>query len=207
LKKDISKKYILPLIAAASAINKFSLLRELILYAKTKRVTFTKIYETLLQNYLFAGYPSALTSLRLLKECYPNKNLPEVADMNLYHFRRTGEIRCKKVYGDKFQKLINNIRDFSPELAEWLVLEGYGKVLGREGLSFKERELCIVAVLSAMKFEEQLYSHIIGAIKSKASINEIETVIHNLEFLGKKNFSNFGLKVLNRYRKEKGMPY
>ena len=205
MKKDISKKYILPLIAAASAINKFSLLRELILYAKTKSVPFAKIYETLLQNYLFAGYPSALTSLRLLKECYPNKNLPEVADMNLYHFRRTGEIRCKKVYGDKFQKLINNIRDFSPELAEWLVLEGYGKVLGREGLSFKERELCIVAVLSAMKFEEQLYSHIIGAIKSKASIKEIETVINNLKFIGKKNFSNFGMTVFKRFRKEKGM--
>lgn len=205
MKKEISKKFILPLIAVASAINNFCLLRELILQAKTKRVPFAKIYETLLQNYLFAGYPSALTSLKILKEYYPNKRLPEVADMNLYHFRRMGELRCKKVYGSKFQKLINNISDFSPELAEWLVLEGYGKVLGRKVLSFKERELCIVAVLSAMKFEEQLYSHINGAIKSKASIKEIETVIKNLEFLGRKIFSSFGMKVLNRYRKEKGM--
>ncbi len=118
-----------------------------------------------------------------------------------------GEIRCKKVYGYKFQKLINNISDFSPELAEWLVLEGYGKVLGRKGLSFKERELCIVSVLSAMKFEEQLYSHINGAIKSKASIRDIDTVIKNLNILGKKSFSSFGMKVLNRYRKEKGMSY
>jgi len=205
LKKDISKKFILPLIAAASAINNFSLLRELILQAKTKRVPFAKIYEALLQNYLFAGYPSALSSLKILKEYYPNKRLPEVADMNLYHFRRMGELHCKKVYGNKFAKLIGNINEFSPELAEWLVLEGYGKVLGRKGLTFKERELCIVSVLSAMKFEEQLYSHINGAIKSKASIKEIETVINNLNFLGRKNFSSLGMKVLNRYRKEKGM--
>jgi alkylhydroperoxidase/carboxymuconolactone decarboxylase family protein YurZ len=205
LKNSLSKKYVLPQIAAISALNKFVDLRELILQAKTYRVPFTKIYETLLQNYLFAGYPSALSSLKILKEYYPKIKLPKVADMNLYHFRRMGEVRCRKVYGDKFEKLIGNINNFSPELAEWLVLEGYGKVLGRKGLSFKERELNIVAVLSAMKFEGQLYSHINGAIKAKASIQEIETVIKNLNFLKRKNLSGYGMKVLNRFRKEKGM--
>jgi alkylhydroperoxidase/carboxymuconolactone decarboxylase family protein YurZ len=205
LKNILSKKYVLPQIAAVSALNKFVELRELILQAKTNRVPFTKIYETLLQNYLFAGYPSALSSLKILKEYYPKIKLPKVADMNLYHFRKMGEVRCRKVYGDKFEKLIGNINNFSPELAEWLVLEGYGKVLGRKGLSFKERELNIVAVLSAMKFEDQLYSHISGAIKAKVSIQEIETVIKNLNFLKRKNLSDFGMKVLNRFRKEKGM--
>jgi len=205
LKNSLSKKYVLPQIAAVSALNKFNELGELILQSKTSRVPFSKIYETLLQNYLLAGYPSALSSLKILKEYYPKIKLPKVADMNLYHFRKMGEVRCRKVYGDKSEKLIGNINNFSPELAEWLVLEGYGKVLGRKGLSFKERELNIVAVLSAMKFEEQLYSHISGAIKAKASIQEIETVIKNLNFLKRKNLSCFGMKVLNRYRKEKGM--
>ena len=207
MKPPLSKKYLLPQIAAASATNEFKMLREIILQSKSKKVTFSKIYETLLQNYLFAGYPSALSSLKILKEYYPNKKLPKVADMNLYHFRRKGEARCKKVYGNKFEKLIRNINNFSPELAEWLVLEGYGKVLGRSGLSFKVRELCIVAVLAAMKFEDQLYSHINGAVKAGASIEEIQKVIKNLDLFGKKNLSGFGNKVLTRYRKEKGMSY
>jgi alkylhydroperoxidase/carboxymuconolactone decarboxylase family protein YurZ len=201
--KNLSKKYLLPQIAAISALSKFIELRELILQAKTNKVPFSKIYETLLQNYLFAGYPSALSSLKILKEYYPKIKLPKVADMNLYHFRKMGEVRCRKVYGDKFEKLIGNINKFSPELAEWLVLEGYGKVLGRKGLTFKERELNIV--LSAMKFEEQLYSHIIGAIKAKASVQEIQFVIDNLKYLGRKSYSGFGKKVLSRYKKEKGM--
>jgi 4-carboxymuconolactone decarboxylase len=205
VKAKLSKKYLLPQIAAASAMNQFKLLRELILRAKSGKVPFSKMYEALLQNYLFAGYPSALSSLRILKEYYPNKRLPEVADMNLYHFRRKGEARCKKVYGNKYEKLIRNINNFSPELAEWLVLEGYGKVLGRVGLSFKERELCIVAVLTVMKFEDQLYSHINGAIKAGASIEELHIVIKNLDLLGKKNLSGIGIKILMRYRKEKGM--
>lgn len=163
------------------------------------------MYETLLQNYLFAGYPSALSSLKILKEYYPNKKLPAVADMNLYHFRKKGVERCRKVYGNKFEKLISNINSFSPELAEWLVLEGYGKVLGRARLSFEERELCIVAVLTLLNFEDQLYSHIIGAIRAGASIEEIQVVIKNLDFLGRKKLSGIGIKVLARYGKEKGM--
>ena len=206
-KRRLSPKQLLPVIAAASALSKMSLLRELIIQAKIKRVPFAKIYEAILQNYLFSGYPSALLSLKILKEVFPNKKFSRTADMNLYHFRRRGEINCKKIYGDKYHKLVNNVKKFSPDLAEWLVLEGYGKVLGRKGLSLKERELCIVAVLTVMKFEDQLYSHINGAFRTGASIKEITKVIQNLRFLNNRTKSEFGLKVLNRYLKEKGMHY
>jgi len=205
VKYNLTKKFLLPQIAAVSALNNFELLRKLILKAKSENIPFTKIYECLLQNYLFAGYPTALSSLKILKECYPKKRLPKKGDMNLYHFRKEGEVNCKKVYGAKYEKLIQNISAFSPELSEWLVLEGYGKVLSRPGLSLKEREMCIVAVLSVMKFEDQLYSHINGAVKSKASIDEIETVIKNLDLPGRRNYSRLGLKVLNRFKKNKGM--
>ena len=196
---------LLPIISAASALRKMKLLEELISEAKLRKIPFTKIYETLLQNYLFTGYPTALISLKILKEIYPNKKLTKAADMNLYHFRKRGEVNCKQVYGSKYEKLITNVKSFSPDMAEWLVLEGYGKVLGRKGLSFKERELCIVATLTVMKFEDQLYSHINGAYRAKASVEEIETVIKNLNYIEKKNYSRFGEIVLNRYRKEKGM--
>lgn len=205
MKNKLSGKYLLPQIAAVSALNDFNKLKELLQLAKQKKISFTKIYETLLQNYLFAGYPSALSSLKILKEYFPDIKLPEAADMNLYHFRKMGEVRCRKVYGDKYEKLIRNIKKFSPELSEWLVLEGYGKVLGRKGLTFKERELCIVAVLTVMKFEDQLYSHINGVIRADASFEEVEMVIKNLNYIGKKNYSRFGEKVLRRYNKEKGM--
>ena len=180
-------------------------LRELIYQAKSNKIPFIKIYETLLQNYLFTGYPSALLSLKLLKEMYPSKKPPKAADMNLYHFKKKGEENCKKIYGTKYEKLIRNVNNFSPDMAKWLVLEGYGKVLGRKGLSLKERELCIVATLTVLKFEDQLYSHINGAFRVKASIEEIQNVIKDLSSIGNKSLSVFGLKVLNRFIKEKGM--
>lgn len=202
---DIHSNDLLPLIAAASALRKMEILKSLIVEIKLRKLPFKKIYENLLQNYLFVGYPSALLSLKLLKELYPNKRIPKAADMNLYHFRNRGEANCKKVYGNKFEKLISNVKNFSPDMAEWLILEGYGKVLGRKGLSLKERELCIVATLAALKFEDQLYSHINGAFRSKAPIEDIRSVMESLTLTGNKSISAFGNKVLTRYRKEKGM--
>jgi len=201
----VSKKELLPLISASAVLRNYDDFGKLITIAKRKRIPFNKIYEALLQNYLFAGYPSAIISLKQLKEYYPSKRLSKAADMNLYHFRKRGIKNCRKVYGNKSEKLISNVKEFSPDLAEWLVLEGYGKVLGKEGLSFKERELCVVAVLTVLGFEEQLYSHINGAYRSGITLTEMWNAIKNLRLVDKKKTTEFGLRVLKRFEKAKGM--
>jgi alkylhydroperoxidase/carboxymuconolactone decarboxylase family protein YurZ len=84
-------------------------------------------------------------------------------------------------------------------MAEWLIIEGYGKVLGRKGLSLKEREICIVSILSAMKFEDQLYSHIIGAINVEVDKKVILKSIKNLSLINAKLSAKFGESVFNLY--------
>ncbi len=206
-KGKLEKKYLLPLICAAAVLRLDDILEELILLAKRKRIPNTKLYEALLQNYLFAGYPSAIISLQILSKHIHFNAKTSADDMNLYHFRTRGEENCKAIYGKKYEKLITNVKSFSPELSEWLVLEGYGKVLGREGLSLKERELCIVSVLTALKFEDQLYSHINGAFRVGANEKDLDAVIENLSFLGKKSLMGFGEKVLKKYKKKGSMKF
>ena len=121
---EISIKELLPLISASAVLRDYNIFQRLITIAKLKRIPFGKIYESLLQNYLFAGYPSAILSLKQLKENYPDKRLGRAADMNLYHFKKMGVTNCQRVYGEKSEKLISNVKHFSPDLAEWLVLEG-----------------------------------------------------------------------------------
>jgi 4-carboxymuconolactone decarboxylase len=203
--RKLEKKYLLPLICAAAVLRLDDILEELILLAKRKKIQNSKLYEVLLQNYLFAGYPSAIISLKILNKHIRSTGKTTSDDMNLYHFKDRGEKNCKAIYGNKYEKLIANVKSFSPELAEWLVLEGYGKVLGREGLSLKERELCIVSVLTALKFEDQLYSHISGALRVGATSNDIHVVIENLSLLAEKSFTGFGNKVFNKYKKSKGV--
>lgn len=203
--QNLQNKYSLPLICAASVSRSEQFFRKLLSLAKRKKVTYSKLYEALLQNYLFAGYPSAIISLKILKEYFPNVSHRTADDMNLYHFKKLGEQNCKLIYGKKFEKLISNVNHFSPEISSWLVLEGYGKVLSRKGLSLKERELCIVSVLSILRFEDQLYSHISGAVRTGAKLIEIESVIENLKLINKNRESRFGRRVFAGYIKEKGV--
>lgn len=198
-KNKIKYKFlILPLISSAAVLRKEKLLNKLLESAKRNNINSSKIYEALLQTYLFAGFPSALISLKIASHIFP------FGEFRLKLFksdRKNGIRNCKKIYGNKFDKLISNINDFSPELSEWLIVEGYGKVLGRKSLSLKERELCIVAMLSSMKFESQLYSHINGAYRLNNSLRIIKIVIVSLEQVGGMDIKNFGLRVLNEYIK------
>jgi alkylhydroperoxidase/carboxymuconolactone decarboxylase family protein YurZ len=199
-----NKEGLLSAICAAAALREKNLLHKLLLKAKEVGIKTNALYESLLQNYLFTGYPSAMIALKILKEYFPNlkKTFNEGWDLNRYRMR--GVRNCKKVYGRKYNRLISNVGNFSPELSDWLVLEGYGKVMGRKGLSFKQRELNNVAVLTVLRFEDQLYSHINGAIRANASLSDVKRIINNLKIFGRYELIDFGLKVLNRYKMQSG---
>jgi 4-carboxymuconolactone decarboxylase len=67
------------------------------------------------------------------------------------------------VYGKFYEKLRHNIFELHPELDDWMIEEGYGKVLSRPGLDLGRRELCIIAACVAAGQDRQLHSHLHGA--------------------------------------------
>jgi len=69
--------------------------------------------------------------------------------------------------------MIGKMRSFHPELAEWILEDGYGKVLSRPVLSIRERELIVVAVLAALRLPLQLESHARGAVRVGATEREV----------------------------------
>ena len=202
---NIEPKFLLALAAAAGVKRKTSLLNNIIQESKRKKISYRKLYEVLLQNYLFAGYPNSMLFLKILRKNFSLGVLNKNDDMNLYHFKKIGEKNCKKVYGDKYYRLIKNVKEFSPDLAKWIVLEGYGKVLGRKALSLKQRELCIISALCALKYEDQLFSQINGAIRNGVSYTDVKKNILNLKQVGMKTEMNFGLKIYQKYLSKKGM--
>ena len=62
-----------------------------------------------------------------------------------------------------YDRLRENIRHLHPLLDDWMIDEGYGKVLSRPGLDLPRRELCIVAACAATGQDRQLHSHLHGA--------------------------------------------
>ena len=124
------------------------------------------VTETLLQSYLFLGFPRAIEAFFAAKQVLarygPRRGKAEPADPAAWLL--AGESLCRRVYGRNYVKLMETMRDLSPDLASWMILEGYGKTLSRPGLDTVTREYCIVAILATTRMWRQLRSHAIGAV-------------------------------------------
>jgi 4-carboxymuconolactone decarboxylase len=139
--------------------------------------------EAVLQTYLFDGYPTALEGLELLEEIWPGDPVPvEVGDFGEWErWRDRGNELYRRIYGDDVaERLQGRARALSPELALWMVVEGYGKVLSRGVLSLAERELINVAVLAVKRRPRQLYSHLRGALRIGVPRERIEDLWNEL---------------------------
>ena len=113
---------------------------------------------------LYAGYPSALESLRVLNAAWPGR-ARRSREGTPARWRARGEALCRRVYGAAYGRLLPAVRALHPDLAVWMVEHGYGRVLGRGGLSVVARELITVAALASLGWERQLVSHVLGALR------------------------------------------
>tara|TARA_B100000809_G_scaffold114123_1_gene112561 strand:- start:9490 stop:10110 length:621 start_codon:yes stop_codon:yes gene_type:complete len=136
------------------------------------QVDAVQVEEVILQSYLFLGYPIALNVMALWrKKIGPNTSIKSREDRDTWAVR--GQEVCGAVYGGQYAELRAHIRRLHPDLEQWMVQEGYGKVLGRSGLSLMERELCIVALLAVLDVPKQLYSHLRGALNVGAHVWQV----------------------------------
>lgn len=191
--KQIEKDLIL--ISIYSVKRKYKLLKDYLAGRKFNKKESLKIYETVLQTYLLAGFPSALVSLKLISNYI---KVPLINNkINNNNFYAIGIKNLSKIYENKSDKLLNNIKTFSPEMSQWLVTEGYGKVFSRGILSLRERELGFCSILIALKFEDQLISHFHGALRNKVTVKEINEMIELLIIKNFKKDAEFGKKVIS----------
>lgn len=119
------------------------------------------IEEVLLQTYLFAGFPRALNGMREWRRLAGAEIIASPA-IPPEERRSAGERTCTRVYGTMYERLRVNVRALHPLLDDWMIEEGYGKVLSRPGLDLPRRELCIVAACAATAQDRQLQSHLHG---------------------------------------------
>ena len=138
------------------------------------------VEELVLQSYLFAGFPRALNAAREWRRASGRAapDLDEGTDYALHDAWRTrGEVTCATVYGPFYEKLRQNIRDLHPALDSWMIVEGYGKVLGRPALDLRHRELCIVATCAVARQDRQLHSHLHGALHAGATPADVAATL------------------------------
>jgi 4-carboxymuconolactone decarboxylase len=81
------------------------------------------------------------------------------------------------VYGRAYHKLVLNLRALHPALEDLVLVDAYGKVIGRPGLDLQRRELCTVAETAVLGTAQQLHSHLRGALNTGATRADVEAVL------------------------------
>ena len=185
-------------VASCISAKKFIKLDELIIECKNNSISGQLVYETILQTYLFNGFPAAISGLQIFRKIYTNsKNIiSEIYDDKI--FRESGLDNITKVYSKKTSKLLNSILELSPDLKEWMIIEGYGKVKGRKWIPLKDRELLNVAMLSTNYYHDQLMAHIRGSIYTGNSEKDILTVINSTSRYNSKSNIKNALKLAEK---------
>ncbi len=153
-------------------------LKREIVRARRAGVTLVRIKELFLQSYLLVGFPRMINAFLTLASLPGARGgAPSERGLSVKRVRARGERNCRAIYGDQTAPMLARMREMHPDLAEWIVCEGYGKVLGRPWLKPVERELASLPVLALQGVRTQLYSHLRGALRVGASKDRIRSVL------------------------------
>lgn len=117
--------------------------------------------EALLQIVLFAGFPRAIQALSVFSELFSTS--PEEGTERSSALRAKGERLCRRIYGPLYGRMMIRMRKLHPVLADAILEEGYGRILSRPFLNAAQRELLVVAMLTASGDRPQLEAHLRGA--------------------------------------------
>ena len=169
-------------LAAAVAEGDVSELQERLAAAQRVGVSSRWIEELLLQSMLVLGYPLALVAFAVWREMAGPTAKGGHAAEPLAHedwqaWADRGAAACREVYGRAYHKLLLNLRTLHPALEDLVLVDAYGKVIGRPGLDLKRRELATVAAIAVLGTAQQLHSHLRGALNTGASAEEVEAVL------------------------------
>jgi 4-carboxymuconolactone decarboxylase len=151
--------------------------------ARSAGVPPTWMEELLLQSLLNVGYPLTLVAFAAWRDVAGPVSGPgePVAHAEWERWVARGEEACRAVYGRTYHKLLLNLRGLHPALEPLVVIDAYGKILGRPGLAPKIRELCTLAAIAMQHAPRQLHAHLRGALNTGATREEVDEVLALVE--------------------------
>ena len=83
----------------------------------------------------------------------------------------------KKIDGKAGEKVVNNLKDISPELSQLIIEYSFGDIYNYDKLDNKSKEIVAVASLIAQRAVPEMKVHFNGALNTGCTINEIKEII------------------------------
>lgn len=95
-------------------------------------------------------------------------------------------------------------RAFNPDLAREFSRFYVGRLYSREVISQKQRELCAVAALAVLNYQEELAIHAGAALNCGATPDEVAEVVFQMATYGGAPCTVEGLRTLKKVLEERG---
>jgi len=173
-------------IAAATATGDEAKLRERMVAARSLDVPPLWVDELLLQSFLNVGYPLALVAFGVWRSVGGGPVQDPGGGESIAHpewerWTERGVEACSLVYGRTYHKLLLNLRALHPAIEPLVVIDAYGKILGRPGLDPKRRELCTLAAIAMQNAPRQLHAHLRGALNTGSTREDVDAVLAIVE--------------------------
>lgn len=141
------------------------------------------VEEYLLQTYLFAGFPRTINAFFTWQRWAAENGGRGAIIMepdDVAGWRERGEELCRLIYSGTYEALQKRLVRLHPALADWTLVEGYGKVLSRPGPDAARRELAAVGALIVLDVERQLDSHLKGALHAGVEREVLEEAVQSV---------------------------
>src|SRR5262245_11283040 len=170
-------------VATAIAMGDDARLRDRLRAARGAGIPNLWIEELLLQSLLNVGYPLTLVAFAVWREVAgPPADTGERLDHPEWEtWAKRGEAVCGTVYGRTYHKLLLNLRSLHPALEPLVVVDAYGKLLGRPGFDAKHREVCTLAAIAMLNAPRQLHAHLRGALNTGWTREQVDAVLAIVE--------------------------
>lgn len=136
--------------------------------------------ELLLQSVLMVGWPRALIGADAWRQVSgrPAVSVEDGGDYRRHEeWAARGEEVCRVIYEQQYDRLRENVCALHPALERWMLVDGYGRTIGRPGLDLARRELCVVAQVAVQGAERQLHSHLKGAMRAGAAPAAVDATL------------------------------
>lgn len=116
--------------------------------------------------------------------------------------------KLKEVDGSAGEAVLKSLNDISPDLGRYIIEYAFGDIYSREGTSLKQKEVAVVAALTALgNAIPQLKVHINGALNVGCSVEElVEIMIQMSVYCGFPSAIN-GINALKEVIKDRNIDF